>query len=65
MTAFVSDNSDFEQFAKYLGIQGSDVVLFYDTYYQLDTTEIDMEYDVEERAQCRLPTKVKRCNRGS
>ena len=48
MTAFVSDNSDFEQFAKYLGIQGSDVDLFYDTYYQLDTTEIDMEYDVEE-----------------
>lgn len=56
MTAFVSDNSDFEQFAKYLGIQGSDVDLFYDTYYQLDTTEIDMEYDVEEEP---VPTTYK------
>ena len=47
MTAFVSDNSTLNS-SPNTHIQGSDVDPFYDTYQQPDTTEIDMEYDVEE-----------------
>ena len=53
MFHFVPDNDDLDEFAKYLGFEGSDVDAFYEAYYGLtddyyddfEAAEIEAAYD--------------------
>ncbi len=53
MSEFAPTNDDFDGFAKFVGISGTDIDLFHETYYGLDT-EI-WEEEVEEE----IPTSYK------
>lgn len=39
-------NSDLEEFAEYLGLNGIDTDLYYESYYQMNSDEYD-DYDLE------------------
>ena len=53
MYHFVPDNDDLDEFAKYLGLEGTDVDMFYENYYGLydelyddyEAAEIEASYD--------------------
>ena len=41
-------NQDFESYAEYMGFKGVDSDIFYESYYQLDNDEYEMERELEE-----------------
>ena len=43
MDDLVFFNSDLEKFAEHLGLNGIDADVFYETYYQLNTDDVDSE----------------------
>ena len=44
--------SDMEAFAtEYLGLQGSDVDMYYESYYELDNDALEEEYAKDELSQ--------------
>lgn len=49
MEKFVLDNSDLEEFSKYMGFSGTDADLFYDVYYQTQPQSVveELEWDWE------------------
>ena len=40
--------SDFEEYAAFLGLEGSDADLFYESYYGLDSEELEYDLIMEE-----------------
>ena len=44
----MSEQRDFEEFARYLGFEGSDADMFYEAYYQLDSNDEEYEAVLEE-----------------
>ena len=45
------DNSDFEAYAKFLGLEGTDVDLFYEQVYDKVMSDEDYEIMMEQRCQ--------------
>ena len=45
------DNSDFEDFAKFLGLEGTDVDLFYEQVYDKVMSDEDYELMMEQQWQ--------------
>ena len=41
-------NQDFESYAEYMGFKGVDGDIFYESYYQLNNDEYEMERELEE-----------------
>ena len=44
----LTKNQDFESFASYLGLDGIDVDLFYEVYYDMDPDVWEYEINTEE-----------------